>query len=201
VQGQAELPAAVGLVVEDVERHGDAARRDADLGQDAGLGHRREAAALHRRRPDHAALGRVGVPVPVLREPGAGPAGAAADRRALGEREELGAAVERRHELGLEPAAEREALQLGGERRVAALRHGEHALAEPAHGIAVAAVGGEEREIRREAAGGAAGELRPGEAPALARIRRVGAYGRERAFRQGRHARRLPRASRRARRR
>ena len=103
VHGDAELAVAVARVIEDVERDGDAARRDADLAEDPRLGHRREARALDRRRPHEAALGRIGVPVPVLREPRALGALAAADDGALGEREQLGAPVERRDELGLEP--------------------------------------------------------------------------------------------------
>ena len=106
MHGHAQLAPAVARVVEDVERDRDPARRDADLGQDAGLGHRREASALDGRRPHQAALGvAVGVPVPVLREPRALRALAAPDGRALGEREQLGARVERADQLGLEPGA------------------------------------------------------------------------------------------------
>ena len=48
-------------------------------------------------------------------------------RRALGEREQLGAAVERGDQLGLEPRARGERLQLGGERRMPARACAQHA--------------------------------------------------------------------------
>ena len=152
--------------------------------------------------------GRIGVPVPVLRQPRPSGALAAADGRALGEREQLGAPVERRDQLGLDAGAQRERLELGGERRVPALGALEHARAEAPHVVARVAAVREQRQVGVEAERGARGERRPGRAPALARIGRVRAQRRERASRPAPpcgaaygavkwHTRRVPLAARR----
>ena len=158
--GTPSSPRPSRRVVEDVERDRDAARRDADLGQDPGLGHGGEARALDGRRPHEAALGRIGVPVPVLRQPRPLRALAAADGRALGEREQLGAPVERRDELGLEPRPERERLQLRRQRRMPALGALEHARPEAPDVVEPVPEVGEQRQVRRQAERSALGQRR-----------------------------------------
>ena len=93
--------AAVAPVVEDVEADRETAARESELGQDAGLGHRHEPLAVGEvGRPDDAALGRVDVPVPVLREPRAVRGIEAREQRAASLARDLGAGVQGADQLG-----------------------------------------------------------------------------------------------------
>ena len=175
-------------MVEDVERDGDPARRDPDLRQDSRFGHRREARAFDGRRPDDAAVGRIRVPVPVLRQPWPVRALAAPDGRALGEREQLRASVQRRDQLGLEPRPERERLQLGRERRMPALDALEHARAEAPHIVEPVPEIREQRQVGVQAERRPPCQRRSRGPAALAGIRLVGAQRCECLFGQRGHA-------------
>ena len=110
---------------------------------------------------------------------------------ALGEREQLGAPVEGRDQLGLEPRSDGERLELLRQRRMPARGALEHALAEAPDVVERVPEVGEERQVGVEAERRAIGQRRPAARAALARIRRVGAQrGECRLGRRG-HARRV----------
>ncbi len=135
--------------------------------------------------------GVVGVPVPVLREPRPLRALAAPDGRALGNREQLGAPVERRDQLRLQPGAQRERLELRRERRVPARGALEHARAEAPHVIEVVPGAREDRKVRRQGERRGLGQGGPGREPPRPRIGRVRAQRRQRRVGERGHAGRV----------